>query len=694
MTADAVFGGHTPVTIVTAGPPEGPLPPAGPKWHHPGVEARGTTDALLLEARASAADHAWDRAWDAFAATDDGALDADDLDRYAKAAFWTGRSDRSIALREAAYGAYLDREDPTRAAFCALTLRREHLANLQDAVAAGWLQRAEHLLEGRPESFADSTPADGFLALAHADAARARGDFARALSMVDRARGIAEGSGDRDLRAWATMRRGQFLADEGRLTEGIRLVEEVAASAAAGELGDYTTGAVFANAMSLCRDVADHRRGIEWSDTAERWLERQRIKGFPGILRTNRSELLRMLGELAAAEREAARACEELDGFSVVHAGLAQHELGEVRLRLGDLDGAETAFARAQELGEDPQPGLALLRLARGDGTGALVSIGRGLQGAAFDAFARARLLSAMAEVAGAASDGERAAEARDRLDELVERIPTPAVRAAAAWAGGVAALLEDDGEAASRRLQEAREGWRAVSAPYETAKVEVALAEAALLRGDPDGAETDLRSARDTFERLGASLEAQRAAERAGRLRGDGSPSRTVRTFVFTDIVDSTSLLGLIGDEAWDDLRRWHDETLRASFDEYGGEEIDHAGDGFFVAFPDTASALASAMEIQRGLFEHRRAHGFAPQVRIGVHATAATHQGADYTGIGVHTAARISALAGPGEILASVATLEDLPGVRTSAVRAAELKGIAETVDVVAIEWRGESS
>jgi class 3 adenylate cyclase len=162
----------------------------------------------------------------------------------------------------------------------------------------------------------------------------------------------------------------------------------------------------------------------------------------------------------------------------------------------------------------------------------------------------------------------------------------------------------------------------------------------------------------------------------------------------VFTDIVDSTSLLGLIGDEAWDDLRRWHDETLRASFDEYGGEEIDHAGDGFFVAFPDTASALASAMQIQRGLSEHRRAHGFAPQVRIGVHATAATHQGTDYTGIGVHMAARISALAGPGEILASVETLEDLPGVRTSAARAAELKGIAGSVDVVAVEWKSEPS
>jgi class 3 adenylate cyclase len=134
-------------------------------------------------------------------------------------------------------------------------------------------------------------------------------------------------------------------------------------------------------------------------------------------------------------------------------------------------------------------------------------------------------------------------------------------------------------------------------------------------------------------FERLGANVDVQRVAD-LGSAFG-GNPIRTVRTFLFTDIVGSTSLMGVIGDEAWDDLRRWHDQTLRGSFADHGGEEIDHAGDGFFVAFPDTTSALASAVEIQRRLVEHRRANGFAPQVRMGLHATAATHDGADYTGL-----------------------------------------------------------
>jgi class 3 adenylate cyclase len=655
------------------------------------VDAPSTADAILQQARDDAARRAWDRAYDLYstsAATQP--LEPDDLDRYAKCAYWRGRSNESITLREAAFAAYLERGDDQRAALCALTLRREHIANMQDSVAAAWLKRAEQLLEGRPESFADTAPADGYLAIAHADAARARGDFARAFGLVDRALRIAESAGDRNLRAWGVMRRAVFLVDEGRLAEGERLMEEVAASAAGGELGGYTTGAVLTNMMSLCRDLANYRRGIEWSDATRRWLDRQPVAGFAGICRIHRSELLRMLGNLQEAVEEAARACEEVAGFSVVHAGAAQHELGEVRLRLGDLEGAEVAFGRAQELGEDPQPGLALLRLAQGDPGAAVASIGRSLEGAAYDGFARARMLSAQAEIARAAADAERATEARSGLSELAGQLPSPAVRAASGWAEGLVALLEEDPGTASLQLREARDRWRAASAPYEAAKAEVALAEAELLRGDRDAAAAELRSARAAFERLGATLDARGAADHEEQLRRGGSPSRTVRTFLFTDIVGSTSLIEAIGDDAWDDLRRWHDLTLRASFVHHGGEEIDHAGDGFFVAFADVTTALASAVEIQRLLVEHRRAHGFAPQVRMGIHATAAIRDGSDYTGLGVHTAARISALAGAGEILASAETLAELPDVAVTERRTAHLKGIAEPVDVIAVGWR----
>ena len=162
-------------------------------------------------------------------------------------------------------------------------------------------------------------------------------------------------------------------------------------------------------------------------------------------------------------------------------------------------------------------------------------------------------------------------------------------------------------------------------------------------------------------------------------------------RTFMFTDIVSSTNLLEVIGDDAWHDLLVWHDQALRSLFAEHSGEEIDHPGDGFFVAFPDAVSALTCAVAIQRRLHQHRREHGFAPQVRIGLHAAEAVRSGDTYVGKGVHAAARIGATAGAGEIVASRATVtgsED--GVVLSAPRRVELKGISYPVEVVTIPWR----
>jgi class 3 adenylate cyclase len=541
------------------------------------------------------------------------------------------------------------------------------------------------LLVDEPES-----EAHGYLAIAHADAARARGDMARALSLVEHAKEIADRSADLDLPAWCVMRRGMFLVDAGRVDDGWPLIEDVAAAAAGGGLGSFTTGAILSNVVGVCRDLGHYRRGNEWSEAAMRWCERQRITGFPGVCRVNRAEMLRMLGRLQEAEEDARAAFDELTGFSPAHAAAAQHELGEVRLRLGDLTGAEDAFRRARELGEDPQPGLALLRLAQGDLEAAAASIRRSLQSAAFDRFARARLLPVQAEIARAADDAHAVRAARDEMAEIAGQVLSPAIWAAAEWTAGLLALVERDPASAAIRFRSSRGGWNEVGALIEAARATVGLAEALLADGDEEGAEGELVEARATFERLGAQLETRRVQLLLARVGREATPSRTVRTFLFTDIVGSTSLIELIGDDAWDDLRRWHDQALRSAFGDHGGEEIDHAGDGFFVAFPDAASGVACAVEIQRRLAEHRRTHGFAPMVRMGLHATEATRDQADYSGLGVHAAARIASLAAAGEVVASVQTLEGLPAVRWSNRRGVTLKGIVGQVEVVSIDWR----
>ena len=164
----------------------------------------------------------------------------------------------------------------------------------------------------------------------------------------------------------------------------------------------------------------------------------------------------------------------------------------------------------------------------------------------------------------------------------------------------------------------------------------------------------------------------------------------RVVKTFLFTDIVGSTALLEAIGDEAWTDLLRWHDETFRALFAKHQGQEIVTTGDGFFVGFDTPDAALACAVAIQRVLAEHRRQHGFAPQVRIGVHASEAAQVGGNYRGVGVHEAARIGAAAAAGEILASAVTVAGQTAFSFSEPRTIDLKGLSEPVSIVSVEWR----
>jgi len=174
-------------------------------------------------------------------------------------------------------------------------------------------------------------------------------------------------------------------------------------------------------------------------------------------------------------------------------------------------------------------------------------------------------------------------------------------------------------------------------------------------------------------------------------QLRSSGAQpvERVVKTFIFTDIVKSTNLVEAMGDDAWQMLIRWHDETLRAVVTAHQGEVIEGTGDGFFLGFDSPDAAIACAVAIQRKLAEHRQTHGFAPQVRIGIHATDVNRVGRQFRGIGVHEAARICALGDGGDIVAS---LETAAGSRfpMSEPRPVSLKGISEPIEVVSINWR----
>jgi class 3 adenylate cyclase len=201
--------------------------------------------------------------------------------------------------------------------------------------------------------------------------------------------------------------------------------------------------------------------------------------------------------------------------------------------------------------------------------------------------------------------------------------------------------------------------------------------------RGDEQGATIELEGALATFERLGASVDADRTRELLGRLQ-------TRRTFLFTDIVDSTRLLETLGDEKWRRLLSRHDELVRERIVERGGEVIKKTGDGFFASFENPKAAVEAAIAIQRALAEEI----VAPDVRIGAHAGEGFRtdlDSPDYGGQGVHLAARIGAAAGAGEILVSRETLDGAAtGFRLSEPRTEAFKGFEQPVEVVAVDWR----
>jgi class 3 adenylate cyclase len=634
--------------------------------------------------------HAWHEAFDLLREADsETPLSPADLGLLAESAWFAGDPDAAIEARQRAHAGYLEQGDKCHAAEMALQLAGDHFDRLETAIGNGWLGRAKRLLEQTP----DECAAHGWQAISLAFLAiRITGDGEETLRQAKLAQEIGERLALPAIQALALQMQGYALVIMGRVDEGLALIDESTVAAVSGELDPLTTGRIYCSTISVCRNLADWRRASEWTDAAERWCKRQGVSGFPGICRVHRAEIMDFRGSWADAEREAKRACEELSRYDLMLSGEAQYEIGEVRLRVGDLEGAKAAFQEAHQLSRMPEPGMSLLRLANGDAAGANTSIKRTLADMEFHALIQARLLPAAVEIGVAAGDLDAVAQHVAELDQIARSFRTTAVTAAAEYARGQLLLAQRDTGTASARLHHAVELWHEIGAPYENARARTALGEALRADGDEDAARLEFESAKAAFERLGALPDAKRVGRLLGEEQGIAARAgeRVMRTFMFTDIVGSTPLAEALGDDAWQELIRWHDQTLRAIFSRYGGTEVKQTGDGFFVAFEDASTAIEAAVAVQRSLAEHRRGHGFAPQVRIGLHEAQASPRATDFAGRGVHEAARIGSLAGGGQILASVNTVPPTAArFPVSTPRTVTLKGVSQPVEVVTIDW-----
>ena len=652
----------------------------------------------LEAAREAIQRHDWAAAREGFIEADkQDALGPPDLQQLGDASWWVGFPDDAIEAYERAYAGFASNRHNGAAAYVAAQLAYLAFRRASFAVGRGWIAKAEQILEDEPEAREHA-----WIKLLHAaGAAMSEGDVKAAVLALDDAIAIARQRDVPEVLAIATSVKGYTMIGAGDWREGIALIDQAAAAAVSGELELRIACDVYCNTIAACRNMADYGRAGEWTEEADRWMQRNSLGGYPGICRVHRAELSKLHGSYAEAEQQARVACDELERYRLLDAvASAYKEMGDVRLRRGDLDAADESLALAYQYGSDGQPARALVLLARGDVKGAAGSIDSALGAARIDdesakiRLSRSRLLPAKVTIALANDDPASARVAAEELEQLSEEFEQPAFEAAALAALGAMALHENREVEAIEHLDQAWRRWRDVGFPYESAQARLLLGQAQAAAGDEPTARMDFEAARSVFERLGAALDARRAAgflgESAVPAGSDGR--RVTKTFMFTDIVTSTELVGLLGDDAWESLLHWHDQALRAEFSKYRGQEVRHTGDGFFVAFDAASDGVDAAVAIQRRLETHRRESGFAPWVRIGLHTAEATPQGGDYAGHGVHVAARVGDIGKREEIVASAEAIEHAGTIRfgLSDVRTVELKGVGDPVDVRRIEWR----
>jgi class 3 adenylate cyclase len=616
----------------------------------------------------------------------DGQLSGADLETLAQAAFFAARADVELDVKERAFKAYVAEGNEVRAAYLAVDLAHTYGYAGKHSIASAWSGRAERIIGTDGETYAH-----GYLALLRSEAAGLAGDMDMALAYAERATEIGSHSADADLKAYALTNMGSLKIATGATSDGLAMMEEASIAAVNGELSPFTTGVTTCRMIAACRDLTDYRRASEWIEATEKYCERQSVSGFPGVCRIHRAEVAAVGGAWERAEHELERATTELTAYNATPPQAdGFYAIGDIRRLRGDFEGAEAALRDAHTRGRTPQPALALIRLAQGNVRAAATAINAAVAEETWNRWARARLLPAQVEIAIAAGDPTGARTAVDELAGIVAGYPSPALEAGRQVALARVLLAEGDAGGAVRELRSAIRTWRDVGAPFEIARARAIMARALRAIDDEEDADLELRAALDEFNRLGARVDAT-AAERELRDAEDrrSGPIQVRKTFMFTDIVGSTNLAEALGDQAWERLLRWHDDMLRAVVASGGGEIVNSTGDGFFVAFDSARGGIECAAAIQRALVDHRETTGFALSVRIGLHTAEANRRGADYSGMGVHVAARVAALAGGGEILATAETLADAGDIQTSVSREATVKGITTPLNVSSIAW-----
>ncbi len=474
---------------------------------------------------------AWREAFSSLSEADRaGALSARDLEALARSAYMVGDTDAYVTALERAHRSHLEAGDVLPAVRDAFWIGHSLLFRGQAVAAGGWFARAQRLFDESGEDGAER----GWLLIPTWLQHMGAGDYESGYATAGVAADIARRFDDADLLWLARGEQGRALINLGQVADGLRLVDEMFVVATGGQLSPVVTGIVYCNTIAYCVDgyALDHAR--EWTEALTRWCEGQpQMEEHFGFCLVHRAELHLLSGASAAALEASERAAVTHTGgqLNQLVRGKAAYVQGEMHRLAGDLAAAERSFREANAFGYEPQPGLALLRLAQGDRESAVAAIRRAI-GESTQPLRRVRLLPAYVEITLAVGELERARAAVDELEAIASSYGG-AVAAMAACAKGALLVARQEPLEALIALRPGLQAWQQLGVPYEAARARIQIGLACRAVGDEDTAELELDTARAAFARIGAKPDQAHVDALAGReAPTKGSPLVSWRCF------------------------------------------------------------------------------------------------------------------------------------------------------------------
>lgn len=458
---------------------------------------------VLERGRESYKRHAWADAYKSLSFADDIApLGVEDLELLAMSAYLIARDDDYLRVLSRAYQAHLDAGDSSRAARCAFWLGLRLLFRDETGRATGWFARARRLLECQEQPCVE----DGYLLLPAVEQELNAGNCAAAYAIAADAAKIGDRFGEPDLIAIARHLQGRALIQQGHVEEGLALLDEVMLTVTTGDLSPLVTGLIYCSVIDGCHQVYAVGRAREWTLALAQWCAAQpEMVSFSGKCLVHRAEIMQFYGAWSDAIAEARRGCERFEqGIDPQRPAFAYYQLAEVHRLQGEFALAEEAYRNASRWGCEPQPGLALLRMAQGRVEIAVRAIRR-VVSATTTPLELARLLPAYVEIMLDAGEIEDARAACQELQEIAERFHTGVIGALAAHALGAVQLADGDPQAALGSLRRALQVWQQVEAPHMVARARLLVGLACRALADEEGAGLELDAARAVFEQLGA---------------------------------------------------------------------------------------------------------------------------------------------------------------------------------------------